>query len=174
MLGVTPPGAGPAHGCVIVEVDRTLYVIDGYVLCEDPLPLDPSGPTRSSNGLLAAEAAPVDGTWQVRFRTGHSERRLTYRIDVRSDDPWLYTKRWEASRHRSALNHLFVIRRNTADGRVITYARGKLHRLAGDGMLGYELVDAAQRDQLLASEFGLAADVIARIPPDEPDAKDIP
>ena len=174
MLGVTPPGAGPAHGCVLVEVEGRLYAVDGYVLCEDPLLLDPLEPTRSGGGVLAAEATPVDGTWQVRFRTGHSERRLTYRIDVRSDDPWLYTRRWEASRHRSALNHLFVIRRNTGDGGVITYARGKLHHLTRDGVLGFDMVDANDRDRLLGDEFGLAPDVIDRIPPDEPGAKDIP
>ena len=174
MLGVTPPGARPAHGCVLVDVGGRLYDIDGYVLCGDPLRLDPSEPSRSGAGVLAAEATPVDGTWEVRFRTGHSERRLTYRIDVRTDDPRLCTERWEASRHRSALNHLFFVRRNTADGGAITYARGKLHRLSPDGVLGFTMVNDGDRDPLLADEFGLAPHIIEQIPPDEPDAKDIP
>ena len=174
MLGVTPPGAGPAHGCVLVEVGGQLYDIDGYVLCDDPLRLDASVPTRSGAGVLAAEATPVGGSWEVRFRTGHSERRLTYRIDVRTDDPRLCTERWEASRHRSALNHLFFIRRNTADGGVITYARGKLHRLSPGGILGFTMVGADDRDRLLVDEFGLAPHIIEQIPPDEPDARDIP
>ncbi|MEQ8719566.1 MAG: arylamine N-acetyltransferase [Acidimicrobiales bacterium] len=174
MVGITPPWAGPAHGCVLVNLDGALYDIDGYVLCEEPIPLAPTAPTRGGSPLLAAEATPVDGTWEVRFRTGHSERRLTYRINVRTDDPDLYSRRWEISRERSVLNTLFVIRRNTDDGGVITYSRNKVHRLEPDGALTTDVVTDDERDTLLVGSFGLSPAIVEKLPPDEPDAKDIP
>ncbi len=195
MLGVTPPGAGPGHGCVLVRLDGVLYDVDGYVLNEEPIPFLPDVVTTAGAPWLPATAnptitvstpdnTPTNGsgprtpddpidTWSVLFRTGHSERRLRYRIDVRTDNPAYLTKRWEASRHHSALNHLFVIRRNTRNG-VITYARNKLHKLDPSGALSFDRINNTDRDALLVEQFGLAPSLVKRLPPDEPDAKDIP
>jgi hypothetical protein len=72
--------------------------------------------------------------------------------------------RYEASRGMSPFNTRVYATRNTADARVTIGGMTRYERTAA-GITSAELSD---RDRVLVEEFGFSEEIVAQLPPDDP------
>ncbi len=153
------------HGSEIVRADGEEWLVDSSMLNERPLPLRRGEATAIEHALHPMRAEPRDDAlWLVTWSsyTGPEPIRcLLFQDDVAHES---YLERYEASRSWGFSTYL-TFRKNLADG--VLSLRGtkrSLKRVA----VGLEEGVVADRGEMLVREAGLSAELVARIPDDEP------
>lgn len=155
------------HASVIVTVEGEAMLIDSSMLLGRPLPLRRDAPTAIEDDLHPARATPRDGLWTIRWRLQGRDREIDcvlLRDDVSDGE---YRERYEASR-ATGFSHFVTLVRDLPTG-VLTLNGTKRTFRHPDGRLeeGY----VADRDRVLVEEAGLSPEIVAAIPPDEPDPR---
>jgi hypothetical protein len=159
-------GSNSFHGSVIVRIDHQRYLVDPTFLAEEPLPLLPSERSTAGAGPLKVWA-DTDGT--IRWQPPQCRFHAVFRIDefdCSFETFRAHHQLVEAGDDEHPLARLYhdklFIRRN-AEGGVRTYDNGIVVRKS-ERRSNIAKATGDHRD-LLTAEFGVAAALVAQIPP---------
>ena len=162
------------HGSVIVTFDDVDYVADAQTAGFEALPLRPGEETRTTSGIHAMSAAPIEDGFEVRFHIGHT-REQAFRFQTEPENDPVDHERFVSLYDRSAndafspFNNQLYICRHFEDS-ILSIHRGKKISVAADGSLTSVEVDDAGAREALVEEFGISAEAAYAFPEDDPDA----
>jgi len=162
------------HGSVVVTFDDVDYAVDAQTAGFEALPLRPGEETRTTSGIHAMSAFPIEDGFEVRFHTGHV-REQEFRFQTESENDPVDHERFVSLYARSTdnafspFNNQLYICRHFEDS-ILSIHRGKKISVAADGSLtSVELDDALVREALV-EEFGISEEAVYALPKDDPDA----
>jgi N-hydroxyarylamine O-acetyltransferase len=163
-LAGTMMPTGVDHGSVLVRMAGHELLVDAW-MDERPLLLPPGGP--APVGPADGRIEPYGSLWRVRYLHPTREEHCFFDVKERDVSFARMLAGYEGSRTNSRFNtHLFA-RKNVAGG-VLCLTRGGRHFRDAGGLTRRELApDEVAR--LLIEEFGYSEEIVARLPPDEPE-----
>lgn len=170
LVGTMDPTRWPDevnHASVIATVEGEELLVDSSMLLERPLPLRRDGPSEIVDAVHRAHAVPRDGLWTIRWRVQGRDREIDcvlLRDDVSDSE---YRDRYEASRE-TGFSHFLTFVRDLPHG-VLTLNGNKRTFRDRSGTLTDGYVD--DRDRVLVDEGGLSEEIVAALPPDDPDPR---
>jgi N-hydroxyarylamine O-acetyltransferase len=170
LVGTMDPTRWPDevnHASVIVAVEGAELLVDSSMLLRRPLPLRRDAPTELADPLHPARAVPRDGLWTIRWRVQGRDREIDcvlLRDDVSDAE---YLERYEQSRE-TGFSHFLTFVRDLPHG-VLTLNGNKRTFRDRSGTLTEGYVD--DRARVLIDEGGLSPEVVAALPPDDPDPR---
>jgi N-hydroxyarylamine O-acetyltransferase len=151
------------HGTAIVRLDGEDLIVDSSIRHAVPLPLRDGA--RIDDPAHRARVDRTDGEWVIRWTVHSRDEELACLLlddDVAFDR---YLERYESSRV-SGFSYLLTFSKGVDGGVLSVNGLQRVFR-ASDGSLSAGTV--SDRGRLLVAEGGLSEDVVARLPPDEPD-----
>ena len=163
------------HGSVVVTLDGVDYVADAQTAGFEALPLRPGEETRTTSGIHAMSAHPIENGFEVRFHIGHMrEREFRFQTEPENDpvDHERFVSLYDRSANAegfSPFNNQLYISRHFEDS-ILTIHRGKKISVAADGSLTSVDVDDALAREVLVEEFGISEEAAYAFPKDDPDA----
>ncbi len=170
LIGTMDPTRWPDevnHASVVVALDGEELLVDSSMLLDGPLPLRRDAPTEIVDVLHPARAIPRDGLWTIHWRLQGRDREVDLvllRDDVTDDE---YRERYEASRI-TGFSHFVTLVRNLPRGILTLNGTKRTFRdPAGHLEEGY----VEDRDRVLIEEAGLSPEIVAALPPDDPDQR---
>lgn len=170
LIGTMDPTRWPDevnHASTVVSVDGEELLVDSSMLLGRPLPLRRDAPTALDDPLHPARAHPRDGLWTIRWRLQGRDKEVDcvlLRDDVSAEE---YAERYELSRG-TGFSYFVSLVRNVPDG-ILSLNGSKRTFRHPDGRIEESYVD--DRGRVLTLEAGLSAEIVAAIPPDEPDPR---
>ncbi|PDY73494.1 arylamine N-acetyltransferase [Bacillus cereus] len=169
MVGLTPPENGPSHGTVIVTIEDQQYLVYGILMIEDIVPLSQERPSIGGPLPFTIKIYPnFNDLWDIVFRTGHSEKELTCRLEIDNVEFSYLQERWENTRNYSPFNNSLFIRKNIGK-KAVTLSRNKLFHLNEDGNITVEeIVTNLEKKRILINIFDLSEEIVNAIPLDDP------
>ena len=162
--------SGPihSHGTVLVRLDGNDYWVDSSMLTGRVFVVRPGEETFLDDPLHAVRVEPVNLSWRVWWTHPFLPEMLGCLLlddDVTAEH---YLARYEWSRGMSPFNLSLHATRNTHDSRVTIVFEQRFDRTA-DGVAARQLGD--DRDRVLIDELGYSEEIVAALPPDEPDPR---
>ena len=161
------PDVPPNHGTAIVRFGEKLFLFDSSILCGAPLELDAHVETLVPHPAWGVRCRQRAGKWHVSWRPLNRLDGFECRVDalgVRRKD---FESRHEQTRAWSPFNYQLAARLNRGDD-VIGVAFGQTAILHGNGQATKVPHSNDERAKLLIEEFGMAEEVVAKLPPDVP------
>lgn len=158
-------GLEPNHGTVSVAIEDRTFLVDASILHGEPLELR-AGESSSVGGAWGVEARPDGERWRVAWR-GPGMPSLDCRIETLASDAAEFQTRHESTRAWSPFNFGLMLRLNRGDSVVCT-ERGHRCRIDADGTVEQRPFEADERIGFLVDEIGIAEELAAAIPDDEP------
>ena len=159
-------GSNSFHGSVLVRIDDRRYLVDPTFLAEEPLPLLPSERSSAGAGPLKVWA-DTDGT--IRWQPPQCRFHAVFRIEefdcsfATFHDHHQLVEAGDDEHPLARLYHDKLFIRRNIDGGIQTYDNGIIVRKSERRS---SIAKAAGNQRhLLTAEFGIAADLVAQIPP---------
>jgi N-hydroxyarylamine O-acetyltransferase len=163
----SPTVRGPNHGTVIVTLEERRYVVDGAMLTERPLLLEEGFVGDADHAAAQVRVGINDEHWQVAWRSLHRPEGFPCRIDMIGVSASAFVKYYEGTRGWSPFNYSVYARTNTEEG-VTGVAFGHRVTLGRDDQVASEAIGSDERDRFLLEHLGMAEELVARLPADEP------
>ncbi len=164
-LAGTMQPSGVHHGSVLVRMNRDEYLVDLWA-DEIALPLARTG-TTAGVAAFALRAEPHGPLWRVWYRHPVREDDCYFEVKERDVDLPAVLADYEGSRVNSRFNTRIFARKNIPGG-VVSVTRGARHVRTAAGLTHRDLTPEEQA-KVLIEEFGYSPEIVARLPPDEPD-----
>ena len=158
---------GPNHGTVVVTLDGAQYLIDGSMLTERPLPLKEGAPSEAWHLAAQIQFEKRADQWQFFCRPLHRLAGVWCRIDAIDISVSAFDQYYEGTRAWSPFNFALYTRINTQDQVTGIIADQKI-TIKPDGQATSEALQSAERVKFLVEHVGIAEEIIARLPADEP------
>ncbi len=153
----------PNHGTVVVHFGAERFLIDGSVLCGEPLPLDDGG--HVPHPAWGVRHEQRDGQDFILWRPLHKPEGFECRLEYFDATAEGFLEGYEKTRTWSPFNYEVCARRNLGH-EVIGLAYGRRVTLKADGAITSEPVSHEERNHFLVAQFGLSEELVAQIPPD--------
>ena len=163
----SPTVRGPNHGTVIVTLDGAQYLIDGSMLTERPLPLEEGSPGDAQHPAAQIQFEKRAEQWHFFCRPLHLLDGVWCRIDAINVSVSAFDQYYEGTRGWSPFNFALNARINTQN-QVTGIIADKKITIKPDGQATCEVMQGAERVKFLVEQVGIAEEIIARLPADEP------
>jgi len=162
------PHIPPNHGTVMVVFDSERWLVDGSVLCGEPLRLDEYAPSRVEHPARGLQCTRRDDghlyvSWRALHQTDGFDCRLEY-FGATADE---FGERYEMTRGWSPFNYQVNARRNRGDD-VTGLAFGNAVTLHADGTVTKTPFTREDRTRILIEKVGLSEAIVAQLPDDVP------
>ena len=162
----SPEAVGPTHGTVIATIDHRQYLVDGSMLTEKPLLMEPGISKEARHPAERLRVEHREGYWHVFWYSAHRPDGIWCRIE-RIDVPLAdFNQYHERTRSFSRFNSSLYIRMNRPSS-TLTIASGERMVIGTDGQLSSTPLSDEERTQSLVDDFGIAEELAARLPADE-------
>ncbi|RIL04575.1 MAG: hypothetical protein DCC71_13570 [Proteobacteria bacterium] len=161
------PDLPPNHGTVSVALAEGRFLVDASMLFGAPLRVPDAEPSAVEHPAWGAAARCENGQPIVRWRPLHLGDGLDCRVDSLASDAAEFCTRHEATRGWSPFNFSISARRNRGGG-VVGVGLGQRAEIAPDGTLTIRPFEPGERTAWLVEALGIAEEIAARLPPDEP------
>ena len=161
------PNIPPNHGTVVVEFDRTLYIVDASMLHSEPLRLDAVTPTAIGHPAWGVNADQRDARWHIRWRPLNLPSGMDCRIESFGATHAEFSERHAATRAWGGFNfeiHARLIR----GASLLGTCNGKRVEIDAHGAVHERKVDRDEQKRVLIEELGFAEALVAQLPPDTP------
>lgn len=161
-----PQGAN--HGSVVVTLDGTHYLVDGWLASFNVLPLMPGLRTSSGDGIHSIQAVPRGNGLEIISYPGFDrEHRLPFRPEPEYDpvDHSFFLSRADRTRAVGFFNDALFICRHFPES-IVTLGRKNRIRVSADETVTKREVEGAERRRALIEEFGLSEEIVEALPPD--------
>ncbi len=163
----SPTVRGPNHGTVVVTLDGDQYLVDGSMLTERPIPLKEGVPGRTQHPAAQIQFEKRAEQWQFFCRPLHLLDGVWCRIDAIDVSVSAYDQYYEGTRAWSPFNFALNARINTQDQVTGIMADQKII-IKSNGQATSEPIKNLERVKFLVEHVGIAEEIIARLPADEP------
>ena len=163
----SPTVRGPNHGTVVVTLDGVQYLIDGSMLTERPLPLKEGIHSGTQHPAAQIRFEKRTDHWQFCCRPLHLLDGVWCRIDAIDVSVAAFDQYYEGTRAWSPFNFALYARINSQDQVTGIIADQKI-TINPDGQATSKAMRSAERVKFLVEHVGIAEEIIARLPADEP------
>ena len=163
-----PQGAN--HGSVLVALDGTHYIVDGWLASFKVLPLAPGQRTSTGHGIHDIYAVPTEKGLEIISYPGFDrEHPLPFRPEPEYDpvDHSFFLARADLTKTVGFFNDALFICRHFTES-ILTLGRKNRFRVTANGTLSKSEVAGAERKRSLVEEFGLSEEIVEALPPDVP------
>jgi N-hydroxyarylamine O-acetyltransferase len=164
---ISPTVRGPNHGTVVASLHGAQYLIDGSMLTEHPLPLKEGIPGEAQHPAAQIQFEKRAEHWQFFCRPLHLLEGVWCRIDATDVSVSAFDQYYEGTRAWSPFNFALYARINTQDQVTGIIADQKI-AIEPDGQATSEAMQSAERVKFLVEQVGIAEEIIAKLPADEP------
>ncbi len=163
----SPTVRGPNHGTVIVTINSRRYIVDGAMLTDRPIPLQEGVLGGAEHPAAQVRVGKQARRWHVAWRPLHRPEGFSCRIEAIGLSGLAFDRYYEGTRGWSPFNYSVYARTNTQD-RITGVAFGQRVTLGPDGDAASEAIGPGERDRFLVEHLGIAEEIVARLPADEP------
>jgi arylamine N-acetyltransferase len=164
---------GGNHGTVLVRIDDTDYLVDAQLAAFSALPLIMGQSASTGEGIHDIRAVPRGKEFDVEWYPGSNRQiPMITRLDLKRGpvDHSVFLAQHALSalrdRRRSPFNDALFIGRHFSD-RILNVGRLTRTEISADNVVKKREITLAERAQILVDEFGISADIVKAIPPDE-------
>jgi arylamine N-acetyltransferase len=164
---------GGNHGSVLVRIDETDYLVDAQLAAFSALPLIVGQPASTGEGIHDIRAVPRGEEFDVLWCPGSNRQTpMCTRLDLKrgsvGHDVFLaqYALSALRDRRRSPFNDALFIGRHFSD-RIFNIGRCTRTEISADNVAKKREITLAERAQIHVDEFGVSAEIVREIPPDE-------
>lgn len=161
------------HGTVLVRIDDAQYLVDTQLAAFSALPLIVGQPASTGEGIHDIRAVPRGEEFDVQWYPGSNrETPMFTRLDLKRGpvDNDVFVAQYALSalrdRKRSPFNDALFIGRHVP-GRIVNVGRLTRTEISSDNVAQKREITLAERAQILIDEFGVSAQIVKAIPPDE-------
>jgi arylamine N-acetyltransferase len=161
------------HGTVLVRIDDTDYLVDAQLAAFSALPLIVGQPASTGEGIHDIHAVPRGEEFDVQWYPGSNRQIPMFaRLDLKRGpvDHDVFLSQYALSalrdRRRSPFNDALFIGRHFSD-RILNVGRLTRTEISADNFAKKREITLAERAQILVDEFGVSAEIVKAIPPDE-------
>jgi arylamine N-acetyltransferase len=161
------------HGTVIVRIANANYLVDAQLAAFSVLPLIAGQASSTGEGIHDIRALPRAEGFDVQWYPGSNRQTpMITRLDLErgpvDHDVFLAQYALSALRDRrcSPFNEALFIGRHFPD-RIVNVARNTRTEISANNVVTRREVTLAERAQILVGEFGISAEIVEAIPPDE-------
>ena len=161
------------HGTVLVRIDDTEYLVDAQLAAFSALPLIAGRSTSTGNGIHDIHTVPRGEQLDVQWYPGSNRQiPMVTRLDLKRGpvDHNVFLAQYALSalrdRRRSPFNDALFIGRHFPD-RILNIGRRTRTEVSTDNVAKRSEITLAERAQILVDEFGVSAEIVQAIPPDE-------
>jgi arylamine N-acetyltransferase len=161
------------HGTVLVRIDETNYLVDAQLAAFSALPLIVGQSASTGGGIHDIHAVPRGEDFDVKWYPGSNRQTpMVTRLDLKrgpvDHDVFLVQYALSAlrDRRRSPFNDALFIGRHFSD-RILNVGRRTRTEISADNVAKKREITLAERAQILVDEFGISAEIVNAIPPDE-------
>lgn len=162
------------HGTVLVRIDKTDYLVDAQLAAFSALPLIVGQPASTGSGIHDIHAVPREHGFEIQWYPGSNRQTPMFtRLDLQRGhvDHGVFLAQYALSarrdRKRSPFNDALFIGRHFLD-RILNLGRHTRTEISADNIAQKREVTPAERAQILVKEFGISAEIVREIPPDDP------
>jgi len=163
-----PQGAN--HGSILVTLDGVEHVTDAWMCSFKVLPLKPSTPASTGDGIHDIRVVPRENGFELLSYAGWDrEQPLPFRPEPEHDpvDHAFWLGRYDRTKKVGFFNDTLLICRHFRDS-ILTIGRKNKIRVAADGSLTKTEITDAERKAVLIKELGLSEAIVEKLPPDVP------
>ena len=164
---------GGNHGTVLVRIDDTVYLVDAQLAAFSALPLIMGQSASTGEGIHDIRAVPRGKEFDVEWYPGSNRQiPMITRLDLKRGpvDHSVFLAQYALSalrdRRRSPFNDALFIGRHFSD-RILNVGRLTRTEISADNVVKKREITLAEQAQILVDEFGISADIVKAIPPDE-------
>jgi arylamine N-acetyltransferase len=161
------------HGTVLVLIGNTDYLVDPQLAAFSVLPLVAGQPSSTGEGIHDIRAVPHGDGLDVHWYPGSNRRTpMVMRLDLPHGrvDHGAFLAQYALSalrdRKRSPFNEALFIGRHFPD-RILNVGRNTRTEISAANIVTKREITVAERTQILVEEFGISAEIVKAIPPDE-------
>jgi arylamine N-acetyltransferase len=161
------------HGTVVVRIDDTDYLVDAQLAAFSALPLIVGRLTSTGDGIHGIHAIPRGEDFDVKWYPGSNRQTPIFtRLDLKRGpvDHDVFLAQYALSalrdRRRSPFNDALFIGRHFSDS-ILNVGRRTRTEISADNVVKKREITLAERAQILVEEFGISAEIVKAIPPDE-------
>ena len=161
------------HGSVLVRLDEVDYLVDAQLAAFSVLPLIKGRPASTGDGIHDIRAVPLEEGFDVQwYPSANRQTPMVMRPDLKRGpvDQGVFITQYALSasrdRRRSPFNEALFIGRHFPH-RLLTVSRNTRTEVSTDNMVARREITIAERAQILVDEFGISAEIVEAIPPDE-------
>jgi arylamine N-acetyltransferase len=161
------------HGTVLVRIDGANYLVDAQLAAFAALPLIAGVSASTGRGIHDISAVPRGDEFEIQWYPGSNrETPMITRLDLKrgpvNQDVFLsqYALSALRDRRRSPFNEALFIGRHFAD-RILNVGRKTRTEIFADNVVRKQEITLDERAQILVDEFGISAEIVRAIPPDE-------
>jgi len=166
----SPDAVGPTHGTAIVSLDDRQYLVDGSMLTERPIPIEEGVIRGTGHPAERIRVEHREGCWHVWWHSAHRPDGVWCRIEKIDVPRAEFDQYHERTRIFSRFNSSLYVRLNQPTT-TKTIAFGEKVIIKSDGQLSRTTLSDELRTRSLVEEFGIAEELAAILPPDEPSAR---
>lgn len=159
------PNLPPNHGTVQVMFDGVRYLVDGSILCGEPLRLDERETTRVEHPARGVQCAERNGHLYIAWRPLHKVDGFECRLERFGATAEDFREMYERTRGWSPFNYEANARKNRGE-EVVGVAFGDAVTLRADGSVEQVPVTHAERDRVLIEKVGMSEEIVAQLPED--------
>lgn len=164
---------GGNHGTALVRIDDIVYLVDAQLAAFTALPLIAGRPTSTGEGIHDIRAVPRGEDFDIQWYPGSNRQTpMVTRLELKRGpvDQDVFVAQYALSalrdRRRSPFNEALFIGRHFPD-RILNVGRNTRTEISADNVVRKREISLAERAQILVDEFGISAEIVAAIPPDE-------
>lgn len=161
------PNVPPNHGTVVVDIDRTLYIVDASILHSEPLELDEQTSTGVVHPAWGVQCDMSDGQWMIRWRALHRPDGFDCRIEELDVTRARFQNQHEQTRPWSPFNYELYARSNRGDA-VVGVANGHRVELDRSGGVVQKRLEGNERVRFLVDKLGMQEELVQQLPQDMP------
>jgi N-hydroxyarylamine O-acetyltransferase len=159
------PNLPPNHGTVQVTLDGARYLVDGAILCGEPLLLDEHAETKIEHPAWGVSCRLCDGLWSIGWRPLHKLDGFECRLERFGANAAEYREFYEKTRGWSPFNYQLSARLNHGD-EVVGAGFGQAVILHGDGRVTQRAITHEERMRLLIETLGMSEEIVRQLPED--------
>ncbi len=163
----SPDAVGPTHGTTVVSLDGRQYLVDGSMLTERPVPIEEGEFRGTGHPAERIRIEHREGLWHVLWYSAHRPDGVWCRIEKIDVPKSEFNQYHERTRTFSRFNFSPYVRLNHPTT-TQTIVFGEKVSIQSDGQLSRAALSDEGRIQCLVEEFGIAEELAAVLPPDEP------
>ncbi|OSI96531.1 arylamine N-acetyltransferase [Bradyrhizobium canariense] len=161
------------HGTVLVRIADIEYLVDAQLAAFSALPLIVGRFAKTGGGIHDVQAVPRGEEFDVQWYPGSNRQvPMITRLDLKPGpvDHSVFMAQYALSalrdRKRSPFNEAIFIGRHFPD-RILNLGRLTRTEISCDNVVSKREITPAERTQILVDEFGISAEIVQAIPPDE-------
>jgi hypothetical protein len=158
---------------VLVRIDDTDYLVDAQLAAFSALPLIVGRSASTGEGIHDIYAVPRGEDFDVKWYPGSNRQTpMVTRLDLKRGpvDHDVFLAQYDLSalraRRRSPFHDALFIGRPFA-ARLLHVGRCTRTEISADNVAKKREITLAERAQILVDEFGVSAEIVQAIPPDE-------